>query len=121
MRTECTNEAAVSAEIAKIVATAVNNSKVTIGVDVSEFDEATAGSADTTKEGENGKAIFTVTASVGSHTYTTDAITVVIIIVECIFSNLSYAIGNRDACKTRTTIECILSNRSYAIGNSYTC
>ena len=76
------NEEAASAEIAKIVATAVNNSKVTIGVDVSEFDEATAGSADTTKEGENGKAIFTVTASVGSHTYTTDAITVVITATE---------------------------------------
>ena len=68
----------VQAKLTEQAQAVVNNSKVSVTVEVTDFTAAVEGTAATTKEGTNGKAIFTVKAEIGNEEYTLTAQEVVI-------------------------------------------
>ena len=69
---------AVQAKLLEQAKAAVNNANVTVTVDVTAFTAAVKGTAATTKEGTNGSATFTVTATIGSEEYKLENQSVVI-------------------------------------------
>ncbi|MBQ7938911.1 MAG: S-layer homology domain-containing protein [Clostridia bacterium] len=68
----------VQAKLLEQARAAINNDRVTVTVEVTAFTAAVAGSAATTKEGTNGSATFTVTATIGTEEYKLENQSVVI-------------------------------------------